>query len=129
MLLNWPGGQVEKSLLSALGFRELHFLFQVDDPIEGKFCIAGYFFYRISFFQEIPRDFFPTSELNHGIVYRFHLVRHKIPRTKITQFHFFLQYPEHRVRYELPEIGFAIERVDGTEAGVTCERQGDSCLF
>ena len=52
---------------------------------------------------------------NSRVIKIFHNCGSHISSTKITQFHLVLQDLEHGIRSKLAEIGFTVERIDGTE--------------
>ena len=110
----------------ACGAPSPHLLFQVEDRVQRDAGIPGNPLGGISVSQEIFRNFHFGFKAFKCHVNHIHSLHHEVPRTKITQFHLVLQYPEYGVVRKLAEIGPAIERVDSAEplgkaAMVICE--------
>ena len=88
-----------KCLTLELCLRRVDFLLEFEDGRLGKPCVAGHHFDGKSVQKEVlcyflrlfpGRTVFPVR-----LVDVFHDVTEHISGTKITQFHFILQYPEH----------------------------------
>ena len=112
-------GLLRLLLVRELCVRRVDFLLEFKDGRLGKTRIAGHHFDRKSVQKEVLRDLllrFPSCTVFPvRLVDVFHHVAEHIPCTKITQFYFFLQYPEHGIACEFAKIAFLVKRVDGAE--------------